>query len=433
MPFEMMDAAQYRALDSNAFAERRNAVIAELDNAESDVSFDDLNAEVGIIEQEVERRNAVVNLRNQRIAAVANGAGSVVSNSAQTAASDVRVVNQGDDPFDTPEYRHAFYEYVTRGIEYPGGLVQPGMVPPHVRTDAFTHTTDVPHFIPTTISRTIIEKMNEYGVIYPLVTKMNVQGGLDIRVWDWLPTASWITEDTQADYQKASDATVISFKYYMAEARVAQTFLASLTTEAEFQSKYPEKIAEAMAILLDQAVMNGTGSGQPLGILKDSRIEAKNKVVLDAEAMKAWGTYATLLSPLTRYYRRNGIFVMHRNTWDKYIDGMVDSAGQPIARIDHGLEGAHDDGARLNGKRVMFVEDDILPSYDDAAAESADTPFMLFTDFSNYIVNQQEGMRMVRWNDEEANLVKYKVQTVVDGKIGDPYGTMIFSAKHTGE
>ena len=430
MPFETMDAVQYRALDADAFAERRNAVIAELDNAESTVSFEDLNAEVSIIEKEVERRNASVNLRNKRLAEVASGAGTVISDS-NARSAEVKVVDRSADAFDTPEYRHAFYEYVTRGIEYPTGLVQPGQKPSYVRADAYTYTTDVPHFIPTTMANTIIEKMSEYGVIYPLTTKMNVQGGLDIRVWDWLPTASWITESTQADYQKATDATVISFKYYMAEARVAQSFLASLTTEAEFQRRYPEKIAEAMARLLDQAVMNGDGSGKPLGVLNETRIPTENKVTIAADAMGKWQTYATLLSPLSRYYRRNGVYVMHQNTWDKYVDGMIDSAGQPIARVDHGLVDAFDEGYRLNGKRVMIVEDDILPSYDDANAETSATPFMLFIDWSNYIVNQQEGMRMVRWLDEESNLVKYKVQTVVDGKLGDPYGTMVFSAPGT--
>lgn len=425
--FEPMDAVSYRALDHDAFEKRRASVLAELENAESTVPTADLEAEVSIIEGEVQRRNAAVNLRNQNLMAVKSGSGTVISNSEATVNHDVRVT-RNEDPFDTEAYNRAFREYVTRGIEYPAGLVQPGQHPDYVRDDAFTFTTDIPHFIPTTISRTIIEKMSEYGELWPDVTKMNVQGGLDIRVWDWLPTASWITESTQADYQKATDATTISFKYYMAEARVAQSFLASLTSEADFQRRYPEKIAEAMVRLLDQAIMNGTGSGQPLGILKDTRVEADNKVTIAAANMGKWSTYATLLSPLTRYYRRRGQFIMNIKTWDKYINGMVDTEGQPVARVNYGLGGANDTSYSLMGYRVKFVEDDILPSYDEASGQSADTPFMLFMDLSNYIVNQQEGMRTVRWNDEEANLVKYKIQTVVDGKIGDPYGTMIFSA-----
>lgn len=425
--FEPMDAVSYRALDHDAFEKRRASVLAELENAESTVPTADLEAEVSIIEGEVQRRNAAVNLRNQNLMAVKSGSGTVISNSGATVNHDVRVT-RNEDPFDTEAYNRAFREYVTRGVEYPAGLVQPGQHPDYVREDAFTFTTDIPHFIPTTISRTIIEKMSEYGELWPEVTKMNVQGGLDIRVWDWLPTASWITESTQADYQKATDATTISFKYYMAEARVAQSFLASLTSEADFQRRYPEKIAEAMVRLLDQAIMNGTGSGQPLGILKDTRVEADNKVTIAAANMGKWSTYATILNPLSRYYRRRGQFIMNIKTWDKYINGMVDTEGQPVARVNYGLAGANDTSYSLMGYRVKFVEDDILPSYDEASGQSADTPFMLFMNLSNYIVNQQEGMRTVKWNDEEANLVKYKIQTVVDGKIGDPYGTMIFSA-----
>ena len=121
--FETMDAAQYRALDNDAFEARRSAVLAELENAESTVSIDDLNAEVSIIEQEVQRRNAAVNLRNQNLMAVQGGSGTVIANSANTVNTpDVRVT-RSEDPFDTEAYNRAFMDYVVRGIEYPDGLV----------------------------------------------------------------------------------------------------------------------------------------------------------------------------------------------------------------------------------------------------------------------------------------------------------------------
>ena len=72
MPFETMTAAQYRSLDADAFEQRRAAVLTELENADSQVSTADLTSEVNIIEQEVERRYAAVNLRYQRVQAVAH-------------------------------------------------------------------------------------------------------------------------------------------------------------------------------------------------------------------------------------------------------------------------------------------------------------------------------------------------------------------------
>ena len=421
MPFQTMGAAEYRSLDAAAFEERRNAVISELENADSQVSTADLNTEVGIIEQEVQRRNAAVNLRNANIAAVANGAGALVG-APVASTPDVRVT-RSEDPFDTEDYNRAFMNFVVRGEQMPSNLVTPGMRPENVRADAFTYTTDVANFIPTTLSNTIIEKMSTYGEIWPLVTKMNVQGGLDINVWDFLPTASWITESTTADYQKAPNPTRISFKYYMLEARLAQSFLTQLTTLEAFQRRFPEKAAEAMVRALEQAIIRGTGSGQPLGILNETRIQSDHKLSKTADDISTWAGWSNILKPLTRRYR-NGNFVMAQDTWDRYINGMVDTTGQPVTRVNYGLDGANNEQLYFMGKRVMIVEDDILPAFDDATNDEA---FMLFTRFSDYLVNQQEGMRAVRWNDEEANLVKDKIQTVVDGKMGDVNGTLIFN------
>lgn len=429
MPFETMTAAQYRSLDADAFEQRRAAVLTELENADSQVSTADLTSEVNIIEQEVERRNAAVNLRNQRVQAVANGAGALMTGGAQVRTStDARVVRD-EDPFDSDEYTRAFARSLMYGEPIPAD-VRPENRPQYVREDAFTYTTDVANFIPTTLARQIIEKMSVYGEIWPEVTKLNVQGGLDINVWDFLPTASWITESTQADYQKATNPTRISFKYYMAEVRVAQSFLTNLVTLDQFRTQFPAKCAEAMVRLLEQGIMRGTGSGQMLGILNETRIASDHKVTVAATDMPKFATWATMLSPLPRAYR-NGTYIMAQNTWDKYINGMVDSQGQPIARVNYGMEGANFESYRFMGRPVKIVEDDILPSYDDANADESATPFMIYTRLSDYLVNQQEGMRTVRWFDEEANLIKDKVQTVVDGKMGDVYGTMVFSAPGT--
>ena len=421
MPFQTMGAAEYRSLDAAAFENRRNAVISELENPDSQVSTADLNTEVDIIEKEVQRRNAAVNLRNANIAAVANGAGALVG-APVASAPDVRVT-RSEDPVDTEDYNRAFRNVVVRGEQIPSNLVTPGMRPENVRADAFTYTTDVANFIPTTLSNTIIEKMSTYGEIWPLVTKMNVQGGLDINIWDFLPTASWITESTTADYQKAPNPTRISFKYYMLEVRLAQSFLTQLTTLEAFQRRFPEKAAEAMVRALEQSIICGTGSGQPLGILNETRIQADHKLSKTADDISTWVGWSNILKPLTRRYR-NGYFVMAQDTWDRYINGMVDTTGQPVTRVNYGLDGANNEQLYFMGKRVMIVEDDILPAFDDAEDTDA---FMLFTRFSDYLVNQQEGMRAVRWNDEEANLVKDKIQTVVDGKMGDINGTLIFN------
>ena len=422
-----MDAAQYRALDDASLEHRRAEVVAELDNADSTVGMDVLNEEVRLIQEEVERRNQANALRSSRVAAVANGAGALVTGGAQTANPDVSVT-RNEDPFDTEDYNRAFYDYTVRGIEYPDGLVTRGMVPENVRADAFTQTSDVPHFIPTTLSNTIIQKMSEYGTIWPKFTKMNVQGGLEISIWDYLPTASWVTEAKPSDTQKATDPSRISFLYYMLEVKVAQSFLSQVTTMDMFQRQFPEKCAEAMVRAIEAAGVNGSGSGMPLGILKDPRLTADNKVTFDEKAIGTWAGWANILKKVKAPYRSRGEWTMTQATWDTYVDGMVDANGQPVARVNYGLDGAHSESYRLMGKNVNIVPEDILPNYEDAKGGAADTPCILFGNLSNYIVNQQMGMRSVRWNDEDKNVTKLKMQTVVDGKLGDTNGLLVISA-----
>ena len=445
MEFEKWTAEQYRSADSAALPKRRDDIKAELRNKDSKLATDELMAEVDLLEDaerrakaadELEERAAQTAQRRSAAAAVAGGAGTVVTGAqaleGMRAAQSGFSVTRSEDPFDTNAYHEAFLDLVVRNKPIPAEVVQPGARPDYVRADAFTTTADTPNFIPTTVANQIIQKMGEYGTVWPLVTKVNVQGGLEINVWDWLPTASWVTEAKASDAQKATDPTRISFLYHMLECKVAQSILSNAVSMQSFESQYASKVAEAMVRAVEQAVMNGTGKGQPLGILKETRLAAENKATFAEADIATWKGWATILKQVKAPYRARGEFVMAQGTWDAYVDGMVDANGQPIARVNYGVAGAHDEVLALMGRRVRIVPEDILPAYDDAKGGSADTPCILFTDLSNYIVNQQMGMRSVRWVDEDNNVIKQKVQTIVDGKMGDVNGTLVISAPKKG-
>lgn len=422
--FKPMDAAQYRALDADAFEKRRKEVLAELDG-ESKVDFDVLNAEVGIIEQETERRAAAVKLRNKLATAVSAGAGRVIDASdAVTRKQSVEVVRD-EDPFDTEAYNRAFAEYVTRGKAMPRDLVAPGMVPSYVRADAFTQSGDNPNFVPTTLANEILEKMQGYGDLWPMLSKASVQGGLDYNIWDFEPEAFWIGETPTSDDQAVDNTDdQVSFKYYMLECKLAQTQLASLVTMAQFQAKFPEVAAKAMVKKLEQGYIRGTGTGQMLGVLNDARVPAENKLALTDKDISTWSGWITGVKKKMKKSYRDGIFIMAQGTFDQYIDGMVDSSGQPVGRVNYGING--EETYRFMGKTVKTVEDDIFADFEATKAGEA---FALFTKPSDYLVNQQLGMRSVRWTDEDNNLIKQKLQTVVDGKLLRPWGTLVLTKK----
>lgn len=198
--------------------------------------------------------------------------------------------------------------------------------------------------------------------------------------------------------------------------------MTGLVTMDAFKRRFPEVVSKAMVKKLEQGYIRGTGTGQMLGILNDPRIPTENTIALTEENLGSWAAWHQKVKRAMKKSYRDGVFIMAQGTWDAYIDGMVDANGQPVGRVTYGING--EEAYRFMGKTVKTVEDDIFADFADAKAGDA---FALFTKPSDYVVNQQEGMRVVNWNDEDANLHKHKAQTVVDGKILRPWGTLILT------
>lgn len=422
MEFKTLDAAQYRALDDDALETRKADLVAALNDPDCTVSTDELIAEKDRFESELHRRNAAIELRNAKLSAVASGAGTVVERSADVETRhEVKTVND-DDPFDTPEYTRAFFDYVTRGAKTPG-IVRPGTHPAYVRADQFTTVaSDVPNFVPTTLMNEILEKEEVYGEIYPLLTKTNIQGGVVYNVADFDAEAKWVGETTPSDDQKLTDGDQVTFNYYTLEVKLAQSILSSVTTLSAFQQKFPEVAAKAMVKAKEAGFINGTGTNQMLGVLQDTRVPAENKISLTADDISGWaGWHSKVKAKIKRPYN-TGVFLMAQGTFDAYIDGMVDTAGQPVARVNYGING--EELYRFMGKQVMIVPDDILPDFDTAADKGA---FAVFMRLSDYAINNNMGIRTARWTDEDNNVVKLKMQEILDGKILRPWGVYILS------
>ena len=420
--FKIVDAAQLRAMDADAFEEYRSALIDALNSAECEYTTAELRAAADDVKADIERRNAAIELRNAAIEKVAAGAGRVVERSADPKSDKGFEVVRSEDPFDTDAYNEAFFKYMTRG-EKTTGIIQPGQRPAYLRADQFTTVaSDVPNYVPTHMMNDIIEKAEDYGRIWPMLTKTNVPGGVEYPTGSFEPTASWVTEAAPSDDQKLVDDEPISFSYYMLECKLAQSFLSSATTIEAFQRKFPEAALKAVIKKLEEGYLNGTGTGQMTGILKDSRIPATNKIALTADDISGWEGWHKKVKAKMKVEYRDGIFIMNQATFDAYIDGMVDANGQPVARCNYGLNG--EETYRFMGRQVLIVGDSFMKSFDDGSNGDA---FALFTKPSDYAVNSNMAMRAVRWTDEDNNLYKNKVQTIVDGKILRPWGTLILT------
>lgn len=317
--------------------------------------------------------------------------------------------NKNVDRHDTPEYRAAFMEYVCRGVEIPAEL----------RTDAVTGTTDASAVIPTTLMHEIVQKMDTYGNIYKAVRKLNVQGGISIPILSIKPEATWVGEGKSESQKIAADDTV-TFSYYGVECKIAQTLLANAVTITEFQDLFVPLATEAIIKAVEKAIMKGSGTKQPLGIINDTRIPKANIITITPTEFASWdGWHKKVKAKMKKAYR-NGSFIMNQSTFDGHIDGMVDKNGQPIGRTNYGING--EETYRFLGKTVETVEDDLIASWDDAAEGDVVAVFVNLTD---YVINTNKQMTTVKWVDNDTNEVKNKCIMICDGKLVDCNGVLV--------
>ena len=435
MPFASMGAAEYRALDADAFAARRSVVIEELTNGESTVPTEQLRSEVAIIEDEVERRNAAISLRSRSIAEVAGGAGRVIERTAGNAA----VENRSADRFDTAEYRNAFMEYICRGTAIPMELRAGdyGTVASDAAlANATTLSTGVSPQVPTTMQREIVQAMREYGTIWNEVRKIAVQGGVWFRIVDIVPTATWLTENNVSNWQKVTNDEKITFSFFELECRMAQSLLASAVTFDDFQAMFVPAVAEAMVTAIEAAIMKGNGTSQPLGILNDPRVlnaklnphdPRKTAVVeMTKEEFADWQKWRSKFKSQVPSKYRNGKIYMAYSTFDCYVETMADGNRAPVSIGYNPVTG--NESAAMCGFPVEKVNDAILPDFDTASPGDV---VAIYGNMKDYLVNTQPGMPLTtkRWVDEDTNTDKIKSLVALDGKVLNPYGFILIKKK----
>ena len=218
----------------------------------------------------------------------------------------------------------------------------------------------------------------------------------------------------------------LSFSYYGLECKLAQTLLVNVTTLKMFQDLFVSLATEAMVRAMEAAIINGTGTGQMTGVTVDTRVPADNVITLTAKEITSWAAWKKKVFAKMKKAYRTGEFTMAQSTFDAYIDGMVDANGQPIGRVNYGIDGA--ETYRFGGKNIETVEEDLIPFYDDAEANDV---IAIFCNWSDYAINSNLQMKTVKWEDHDTNEIKNKCILIADGKLVDPNGVLII--KKAGE
>lgn len=319
---------------------------------------------------------------------------------------------QDEDRFSGMDYRVAFMKNVLKGEPIPERFKN---------ADANTKTTDIGSVIPTTVLEKIIEKLESVGMILPLVTRTAIKGGVQIPTSTVKPVASWVAEGKGSDRQKKTTGN-ISFAYHKLRCAVSVSLEVDTMALTVFETTLINNVVEAMTKALEQAIIDGDGSGKPKGILSETVNDGQNIDVAKADKF----SYQTLVdaeAALPLAYENGAVWFMTKATFMKFV-GMVDSNKQPIARVNYGIGGRPE--RMLLGRQVIL--NDYMSSYTDSP--TADTVVAFMFNPKDYVLNTNYSIGVKKYEDNDTDDMVTKAIMIVDGKVVDKNSLVTITKKN---
>lgn len=309
--------------------------------------------------------------------------------------------NPGQDMYDSLEYRNAFMNNVIHGTPIPEKFKN---------SNENTKTSDVATVIPTTTMNKIIEKLETVGRIYAKVTKTAFKGGLAIPTSTVKPVASWVAEGKGSDKQKKTTGK-ITFNYYKLRCAISMSIETQTMALSAFEAKFVENVTTAMIKAIEEGIFTGTGAtgNQMTGFLTETITDDK-KVTIAKTGKITYKDLCAAEAALPEEYENGAEWYMRKATFFNQIAAMTDSNGQPVARVNVGINGKP--VYNILGRPVNFTQ--YMPAYADTV--EADTIVACIYDMSAYVINTNLAMTVKRYEDNETDDQVTKAIMIVDGK-----------------
>ena len=316
-----------------------------------------------------------------------------------------------DDIYNSDEYKKAFMNYVAKGESIPAQLRN---------ADAVTKTSDVGEVIPTTTMQKIVEKMEATGMILPLVTRTAYKGGVTLPTSNVKPVATWAAEGAGSDKQKKTTGS-ITFGYHKLRCAISSSLEVDTMSYPIFETTFVNNVAEAMVKAQEQAIINGSGNGKPKGILAETAPAGQN-IEVAADEDFTYGTLIDAEAALPLAYENGAVWFMTKKTFMAFV-GMTDENGQPIARVNYGINGKPE--RSLLGRQVIL--NDYMTSL--GATIANDTVVAFLFNPKDYILNTNLNMTIKRYEDNNTDDQVTKAIMLVDGKVVDKNSLVTITKK----
>lgn len=224
---------------------------------------------------------------------------------------------------ESPEYRTAWLK----------NLMGQRLTEVEERAAGATLSSDVAGAIPTQTMNLIIQAFEQNAVLYNLISVTQINGNVSFVIGNKFTDADWhggTKEGTDADSEKATVTTVTLGGYELIKVLEISAKVQAMTISA-FEAWIVQELAKKMMLTIEKAILSGTGTDQPTGILKTGYITQT------ADFTKAGMTFkdlSAILGTLPTGYYSNAVMVMPKEIFWNEVYGMVDDQKRPIVVAD---------------------------------------------------------------------------------------------------
>lgn len=280
--------------------------------------------------------------------------------------------------------------------------------------------------IPHTVLQELIQGIEKsYGQFSSRVRMLNVQGGVEIPISEFEATFTWggtdgkdkehgVSEEQDAGGAKGS----VIFSYHIGEVRIAQSLLQSILSVEVFEKELVKALLKAYLKARDEAVLRGTGDGQPTGILTDvaaglKRIPEANIIEFTEEEIADWTQWEKKLFANIPIGMEgaNPEFAMAKQTYVGNLCTLKDANGQPIDKAGFDVS---DKQYKFNEYPVLRTEQDLFKSFDLCA--NGEYFGIFWVPEEAYGINSNMTFGYKRYFDEDKNKWITKGLVILDGK-----------------
>lgn len=385
----------------------KSASVEELDNLIKEM--DGLNKEI----EEIRKKEQEKIEKRKEIAEKINN-GEIETKVIEEKKNKINLVEKRgnekmENKLDSVEYRNAFIEFAKTGV-----------MAEEFRDVAMTANNSA--VIPVTTLNKIVEKLESFGNILPLVTYMNYPAGVAVPTSQLASPAVWTTDADVAKNGIAVDGKVtgsITFGAYPLVKALGLSFMAQVQSLSAFETALANNVADAMAKAMEKAIVDGTGVGQMKGILAETpakTVALSNKL--------SFADVVNIKKSIPSAYRSGAVLVMNESTFYEFY-GMTDANGQPIARVNFGVD--KEPEYMLFGQRVVVT--DWMKDYE--TAKSSDV-VAFAVQLDKYVINTAHQIDLVTYIDNATRNKVYQSFAALDGKLVDANG-LVFVTKGTGK